>query len=105
MVRLRDADLREESSSVRIQNVCGRLRSSIVAVVQTSEPRKRKHSTAMRRANSLPWCFLIETQMRSVVVVITNILRQQPLQVGFVECDDVVGETGDRRDVFWYFVE
>jgi hypothetical protein len=28
--------------------------------------------------------------MRSVIVVITNILRQQPLQVGFVECDDVV---------------
>ena len=36
------------------------------------------------------WRSLLQREMCSVLVVVTNILRQQALQVAFVYCNDVV---------------
>jgi len=55
-----------------------------VAVMQTAEPWKRVNSTAMDRANSLPWRFFIEAQMRSVLVA--QVGYKTPIKLVIAKC-------------------
>jgi len=43
-------------------------------------------------ASSAVWRSLTESEMRAVLVVVANILREQAFQVAFVNCDDVIQE-------------
>ena len=38
------------------------------------------------------WRSLPQSEMRAVLVVVANILREQAFQVAFVNCDDVIQE-------------
>jgi len=76
-------------SEVRVEPAID-LGSSVEAEGQPAEPRKGKNSTAIHRADSLPRRFLIEAQMRSVFVVVADIVGQQAFQMRFIECDQIV---------------
>jgi len=43
-------------------------------------------------ASSSVWCFLPESEMCAVLVVVANILREATFQVAFVNCNDVIQE-------------
>jgi hypothetical protein len=64
--------------------------SPIVAMMKPSQSRVRKYPTGSDGASSTVRCALPEPQMSTVLVVIANILREQPLQMAFINCDDVV---------------
>src|SRR5258708_1788467 len=52
----------------------------------------RKDSTCGYGASSSVWRSLPQSEMRAVLVVVANILREQAFQVAFVNCNDVSEE-------------
>src|SRR5260370_29393257 len=52
----------------------------------------RKDVTCGYGASSAVWRSLPESQMRAILVVVANILREQAFQVAFVNCNDVIQE-------------
>ena len=58
--------------------------SPIVTVMQPTESLLRLGSTRSYRARSVVRCSLPESQMRAILMVITNIFRKQPFQMQFV---------------------
>src|SRR5260370_40028459 len=52
----------------------------------------RKDATCGDGASSSVWRSLPQSEMRAVLVVVANILREQAFQVAFVNCDDVIQE-------------
>src|ERR1700730_13890590 len=52
----------------------------------------RKDMTGGYGASSAVWRSLPQSEMRAVLVVVANILREQAFQVTFVNCDDVIQE-------------
>ena len=52
----------------------------------------RKDVTGGYGASSSVWRSLPKSEMRAVLVVVANILREETFQVAFVNCDDVIQE-------------
>src|SRR5258708_16144071 len=52
----------------------------------------RKDATCGYGASSSVWRSLPQSEMRAVLVVVANILREQAFQMAFVNCDDVIQE-------------
>jgi hypothetical protein len=67
-----------------------RLRRSVVAVMQTAKSRVRNDATRGYSASSDAGRFLTQPQMGSVFMVVADIFREQPFQMAFVNCDDVI---------------
>ena len=61
-------------------------------MVQPSQSSMRYDPTGGRTGNSGGWCLFRETEMRAVFVVVADVLIEQPFQMAFMECDDVVQE-------------
>jgi hypothetical protein len=53
---------------------------------------ERKDATRGYAVISSVWRSLPESEMRAVLVVVANILREQAFQVAFVNCNDVIQE-------------
>jgi hypothetical protein len=56
-------------------------------VVQTAESRVRNNATLGSHPNSTARCFLAQSEVGAVVVVVTNIFREQPFQMAFIHGD------------------
>jgi hypothetical protein len=67
-----------------------RLRRSVVAVMQTAKSRVRNDATRGYSASSAAGRFLAQPQMGSVFRVVADIFREQPFQMAFVNCDEVI---------------
>src|SRR6202030_2121144 len=63
---------------------------SIVTVMQPAEPLMRQDATRGDGTHPVAWCSLPESEMRAVFVVITNVLREQSLQMPFIHRNDVI---------------
>ena len=61
-------------------------------MVQPSQSSVRYDPTGGRTGNSGGWCLFREAEMRAVFVVVADVLIEQPFQMAFIECDDVVQE-------------
>ena len=59
-------------------------------MVQSSQAWARHDPTGTCGGNSASRCLLRKAKMRAVFVVVADVLREQPFQVAFIECDDVV---------------
>ena len=62
-------------------------------MVQTAEPRHRNHpATLARNSSGLASCrcLLLQAEMRSVIMVVADILGHQPFEMSLVEHDDMV---------------
>jgi len=59
-------------------------------MMQATESRELNHRPTTRRANSFFWSFFVQPKVRSVAVVIEDILREEAFQVKLVEGNDVV---------------
>jgi hypothetical protein len=68
------------------------LGSPIVTMVHSAEPLMRQDATTGHGASFARWRFLPECKMGAVLVVVANLLREQSLQMAFVDCNDVVQE-------------
>jgi len=66
------------------------LGSPIVAMVQPAEAVMRNDATSSHGANSAPRCFLPESKMRAVFVVVANVFREQTFEMASVYRDDVI---------------
>ena len=64
--------------------------SPIVTMVQAAEPVMRKDTTRSHGANSPDRCSLPQPEVRAVLVVVADILIEQPFQMTFVDCNDVI---------------
>ena len=62
----------------------------VITMVHSAEPVVRNDATQSYGANPAVRCSLPESEMRTVLVVVTNILREQPLQMLFIHCNDVI---------------
>ena len=63
---------------------------AIVAIVQTAQSQVRNHSTGRRRADSSARGLLAQPKMRSVAMIVRDVLGQKPPEMAFVQGDDVV---------------
>ena len=61
-------------------------------MVQPSQSSVRYDPTGGRTGSSGGWCLFREAEMRAVFVVVADVLIEQPFQMTFIECDDVVQE-------------
>ena len=61
-------------------------------MVQPSQSSVRYDPTGGRTGSSGGWCLFREAEMRAVFVVVADVLIEQPFQMAFMECDDVVQE-------------
>jgi hypothetical protein len=61
-----------------------------VAVVQSTQPDLRNHSTPISGSNSASRSLLPEAEVSSVFVVVAEILKDDSPQMAFVEGNDVV---------------
>src|ERR1700731_2381918 len=66
------------------------LGSPIVAMVQPAEALMRNDATSSHRANSAPRCFLSESKMRAIFLVVANVFREQTFEMASVHRDDVI---------------
>src|SRR3990172_2951243 len=64
--------------------------SSIVTVMQAAESRLGQHATQTHGTLPAGWCVLAESQMCSVLVVVAHIIGEKPLQVVFIEGNNVI---------------
>ena len=61
-------------------------------MVQPAQSRLGPDVTGMHGASSAAGCFLPESPMCAIFVVVGNVFGQQPFQVTFIEGNDVVQE-------------
>lgn len=66
------------------------LRSPIVTVVQAAQAAVRDDRAANHRVDSARRGFFAEAEMRSIFMIVTDVVREQPLQVLFVDRDYVI---------------
>ena len=67
-------------------------------MMQTAESFPRNSSTRSSSANPGTGCFFLESKMGSVFVVVTDVIRDKPLQMSLVDRDDVVEQgAGNSR--------
>ena len=67
-----------------------RLRRTVVSVVLTAESRVRNNATLGSNPNTTPRCFLAESEMGAVLVVVTDVFRKQPFQMAFIHGDNMI---------------
>src|SRR6266576_1768478 len=63
---------------------------SIVTMVQPAESLLRKDPTPSYGTNPAVRCPLLKSEMRAVLMMVTNILREQSLQMAFIQRNNVV---------------
>ena len=68
------------------------LRRSIVAVMQSTDSRTRHDEAGTCRRSSTGGRSLLQSEMRSILMVIAEVLRKQPLQMPFVQRNHVIEE-------------
>ena len=59
-------------------------------MMQTAESLVSKHAIPSHGTNPVVGRSLPESKMRSILVVVVNILVEQSCQMTFVDCDDVI---------------
>ena len=59
-------------------------------MVEPAESLVRKDLTRSYRTNPAFRCPLLKSEMRAVLMVVTNILREQSLQMAFIQCNNLV---------------
>ena len=59
-------------------------------MVQAAESRVRNNRTPSCRTNSTAWCFLVQSEVGAVIVIIADVLGEKPLEVALVQSDDMV---------------
>src|SRR5271169_2774405 len=59
-------------------------------MMQATKAVTRNDATRSHRANSAPRCFLPESKMRTVFVVVAHVFREQAFEMAFVHRDDLV---------------
>ena len=59
------------------------LGSSIVPMVQSAEPLVRKNVTRSQGARSTARRFLLQSQVRAVFMIVTDIVGEQPIEMSF----------------------
>jgi hypothetical protein len=59
-------------------------------MVQPSQSWLRHDATGSRTGNSAGRCLLREAKIRAVFVVVADVLGEQPFQMTFIDCDDMV---------------
>jgi hypothetical protein len=59
-------------------------------MVQPAESLVRKDLTRRYRTSPAVRCPLLKSEMRAVLMVVTNILREQSLQMAFIQCNNLV---------------
>lgn len=57
----------------------------------------RNDATSSHRANSAPRCFLPESKMRAVFVIVAGVFREQTLQMAFIHCNEVIQQIARDR--------
>src|SRR6266478_299044 len=65
---------------------------SIVTMVQPADSLLRKDSTRSYGTNPAVRCSLLKSEMRAVLMMVTNILGEQSLQMAFIQRNNVVQE-------------
>jgi len=68
------------------------LRRSIVAVMQSTDSRTRHDEAGTCRRSSTGGRSLLQSEMRSILVVVRDVFRKQPLQMPFVQRNHVIEE-------------
>ena len=61
-------------------------------MVQSAESFLRKDPTRSSGTNPVARCPLLKSEMRAVFMMVTNILGEQPLQMAFIQRNNVVQE-------------
>jgi hypothetical protein len=61
-------------------------------MVQSAESFLRKDPTRSSGTNPVVRCPLLKSEMRAVFMMVTNILGEQPLQMAFIQRNNVVQE-------------
>jgi hypothetical protein len=59
-------------------------------MMQPAESLVRKDATRGDGTHPVAWCSLPESEMGAVVMIVTNIFGEQPLQMPFIHCNDVI---------------
>ena len=68
----------------------GCLRSTVVSVVQAAESSVRNNTTPSYRTNSTALCFLVQSEVGAVIVIVADVAGKKSLQVVLVQSDDMV---------------
>jgi hypothetical protein len=86
--------VRVERAYIRIYKGPAERRSglgrSIVTMVQSAESFLRKDRTRSYGSNPAVRCPLLKSEMRAVLMMVTNILAEQSLQMAFIQRNTVV---------------
>jgi hypothetical protein len=61
-------------------------------MVQPTESLLSEDPTRSYRTNAAVRCPLLKSEMRAVLMMVTNIFREQSLQMVFIQCNHVVQE-------------
>src|ERR1039458_8591472 len=66
----------------------------VVAMVQTAKPRHRNNlrCAAGLDGQAICRCLLCQSKVRSVVMVVTDVIGHQAFEMPFIECDDMIEE-------------
>ena len=64
--------------------------SPTVTMMQPSQALMRADATRGHGATSAAGCSLPESEIRAVLVVVAEVRRKQPLQMAFIDCNDVI---------------
>jgi hypothetical protein len=59
-------------------------------MVQPAESLLRKDPTRSYGTNPAVRCLLLKSEMRTILMMVTNIFREQSLQMAFIQRNDVV---------------
>jgi hypothetical protein len=66
------------------------LRCPVVTMVQAAESRAPDHLAASRRTRSATRRLFGQAEMRSIFMIVADVIGEQPLQMSLVECDYVI---------------
>jgi uncharacterized membrane protein len=80
---------REQRKSTQITLLCC-LGRTVVSVVQATESSVRNNTIPSCRTNSAARCFLIQSEVGAVLVIIADVLGKKSLQVVLVQSDHMV---------------
>jgi hypothetical protein len=62
-------------------------------MMHSAEPRRRNDPAEILRANPVVGYSLPEFGMGAVLVVVAHVFREQPLEMLFIHCNDVIQQT------------
>ena len=64
--------------------------SSVVAVMQPAQTLPRENWTSTYGAGPTPRCLLVQPEMGAVVMVVGDVIRDEPLEMALVQRNDLV---------------